>query len=82
MGRTYYSSTDSIYVKFLRSNLKISRHLHAYNCSCASNIRRKFLGVFILCLSTKFHMHSFNGSLLIVIIKKTKFRVQTDAMLL
>jgi hypothetical protein len=37
LGRTYYLSTDSTYVKYVGHNLKVPHHRHLCNCLLANN---------------------------------------------
>jgi hypothetical protein len=70
MGRTYYSSTDFVYIRSVKHNLKVLWSpclLLSYKQNFIHN-----LWVLMIYLHTKFQMPSSNDSLVITITLKAK----------
>jgi len=58
---------DSVYVKFFAHNIEVFHHHHVCKCGLIKSIHTKFVGIFMSCLHSTFHMPSFISSLVITI---------------
>jgi hypothetical protein len=77
-----YLSTDSVYIKFVRSNLKVSHRRLFFYVYLQKIFHTYCVSIFMTYLHTKFHTLSSNDSLLIVIKPEAKDNFRTVAMLL
>jgi len=64
------------------STSKFSHHNHICNSFLVSSISYEFMGLFVICLHNRFHMFSFNGSLVTAIKPKAKYKFHTVTMLM